>query len=170
MARARRGGTKKIDFVEWSGQLGIEMAMASNVGAIITVITSLQAATLLRTRGEILASIDGPVDNDACSVACGITVVTEEQLAVGLTAVPDPAVDLDADWLWHGFIPLKAQAGTGVGASLNVVGVAHRLTIDSKAMRKLRPTNSLVFAAKNSGLAGTPAVDLVVAVRCLKGI
>jgi len=65
---------------------------------------------------------------------------------------------------------LQAQAGTGVGASLNAIQAAARLSVDSKAMRKLRPSNSLLFAAHNTALGGTPTVDLIVAIRCLKGI
>ncbi len=91
-------------------------------------------------------------------------------MAAGAASIPNPASDLNADWLWHGFLLLQAQAGTGVGASLNVMQSVARLTIDSKAMRKLRPTNSLLFAAHNTALGGTPTVDLIVAARCLKGI
>ena len=170
MARARRGGQKKIDFVEWSGTSGATLTLASSGANFAEVVSSTTAATLLRTRGEVIASIDGPVDNDQAAVSCGITVITEEQLAAGITSIPNPSSDLDADWLWHGFLLLMAQAGTGVGASLNVNNVTQRLTIDSKAMRRIRPTMSLAFVAHNVALGGTPAVDLLFAVRCLKGV
>ena len=170
MARARRGGGKKIDFVEWSGVSGATFVLASGGAGFAEVVQTLVAATLLRTRGEIIASIDGPVDNDQCSISAGIIVITEEQLAAGITSIPNPADDLNADWLWHGFILLMAQAGTGIGAALNANNVTQRLTIDSKAMRKLRPSNHLAFVADNTPLGGTPVVDIILAIRCLKGI
>ncbi len=166
MARARRSGGKKIDFVEWTGLSGAVLAIGANGQAVTTVATAAASATLLRSRGEIVASIDGPTDGDHCAVACGLIVVTEEQVAVGTTAIPNAAADLNADWLWHGFLLLHSQGVTELSGN---VTMADRLTIDSKAMRLMRPTNSVVFAVTNSTLAGTPAVDVTVSARQLFG-
>jgi len=166
MARGRSRGTKKIDFTQWEGDSGSAAAIASAGTNSDTLATSTQASTLLRTRGEIVASIDGPTDGDRCSVACGILVATEEQVAVGSTAMPDPAADLDADWLWHGYLLMLSQAVTELSGN---VTLARRLTIDSKAMRRMHPTTSLVMRVTNTALTGTPAVDVVWATRHLFG-
>ena len=110
-----------------------------------------------------MASIDGPTDGDQAVIAVGLIVVTEEQLATGVGAISDSAADLDAEWLWHGFLLLQAQA-----ANLEH-GVVDRLTIDSKAMRRFKQTQSLAFVVSATSLSGTPATDVIIAVRQLFG-
>ena len=162
---ARRSG-RPSDF-NWQGLLGIKFALSAGTTALAQVNNPQTASTLMRSRGEVQASIDGPVDGDAVVASVGLIVVTEEQLAVGVTAVPNPADDLDAEWIWHGFILLQAQAGTAVGASLNVGQVAGRLSVDSKAMRRMKQGQSVVFVGDNNALAGSPAIDIMGAFRQL---
>ncbi len=78
MARSHRGGAKKIDYVEWSGLLGTGQVLTVNATVVSEVVNSTVAATFLRVRGEIVASIDGPTDGDKSATAVGIIVVTEE--------------------------------------------------------------------------------------------
>ena len=102
MARSGR----RTDY-SWQGSTGTFALSATGVG-VQTLVTVAASPTIFRAWGEILASIDGPVDGDKISMAYGLLVVTEEQVAAGASSMPDPADDLDAEWFWHGFIPLMA--------------------------------------------------------------
>ena len=165
---ARRDGRRMRDLT-WSGLGGTTKQVTAGSLASSTVVSLADTQTLLRTRGEILGQIDGPVDGDATIVGCGLIVVTEEQVAVGTTSMPDPIQDLDAEWLWHGFLVLAAQAGTGVGGSLNVNSAVARLSVDSKAMRRMKQSQSVALVLRNSVLSGTPTVDVNAAFRVLFG-
>ncbi len=157
MARRSR---RRNDY-RWIGATG-GAAMASGASsALVTVISTQSAFTLMRIRGEAVASIDGPVANDKVIVAIGLIIVTDAAVAAGAASIPTPATDLNSSWIWHGFFPLVAQ-----GAD-DAEGVVMRQTIDSKAMRKIGNLESMVVVAENVALAGTPAVDIAWGVRCL---
>ncbi len=164
---ARRAG-RRTDYT-WQGSHGV-LSLAATGSGIVTINTPSSSSTVTRSRGEVLAQIDGPVDNDQADVTCGLIVVTPEQLAAGATSIPDPFTDMDAEWIWHGFLLVQANAGTGVGASLNALSVVARLTIDSKAMRRIKQNQSVVFVVKNTNLGGTPTVDVFVGCRQLFGV
>jgi len=161
MGRQRSG--RRTDY-NWNGLIAGGTQSAATT-AIAEIFVSLLSLTVYRVRGEILCSIDGPVDGDKIMVAAGIIVVTEEQLAAGSGSIANPAdaSDLNDRWLWHGFLPMIAQA------SGDDRTVAARLTIDSKAMRRMKPAESLIFKVGALSLAGTPAYDWNVGIRCLVG-
>ena len=160
MARGRKVGS-----VTWQGSCaGASIAAGSSLLSVINIPSS--SSTLLRTRGEVVASIDGPTDGDKTCVGMGLIVVTEEQTTVGVSAVPNPLSDLDAEWIWHGFLLLMAQGAT---EDSNVVTNAVRLTVDSKAMRKIKQTQDIVLITGLANQAGTPAVDIMFGIRQLFG-
>ena len=64
---------------------------------------------------------------------------------------------MEAEWIWHGFLLLKAQ-----GTSTDAPGLTARLEIDSKAMRRVKANTVCVFAAHGVSITGTPAVDVIV--------
>ena len=166
MARARSKG-RKTDYT-WSGEsFGASIASATSTLFGINIFNA--AATLIRVRGEIVMSIDGPVDGDKVVVGLGLKIASDDQVAAGVSAFASPATDLDADWLWHGFMPLMAQAGAGVGGSLNVQSVVMRLTVDNKAMRKVRQNQQLVLVVTPENFAGTPGTDILAGLRTLIG-
>ena len=160
MAHQRSTG-RRTDYT-WQGA-SASATMPGNTTQVIEIAIANVAATLYRTRGEIVASIDGPVADDKTLVTFGIIVATEEDLVVGATALPNPKDDMDAEWLWHGFVPLLAQ---GAGDEVSAAG---RLTVDSKAMRCMKQTQSVVLVTDVETLAGTPAIDFVAGFRVLFG-
>ena len=159
MARARRTG-RRPDY-DWQGGVS-GFSLAANASTIVALVTNNITATIMRSRGRVLASIDGAVDNDAAAVHVGLIVADDDAVAAGVTAIPSPATDFDADWLWHGFLLLKAQ-----GTSTDAPGLTDRLELDSKAMRRVKPNTQCVFAVTNVALVGTPAVDVLVGLRSL---
>ena len=146
----------------WEG-ISFSASNAAAGGAVVGLIVVAEAVTVARCRGELVASIDGPTDGDKVLLSYGIIVVTEEQLAVGLTAIPDPFLDMDAEWIWHGFTPLTAQSVVNQAATSEVA----RLTIDSKVMRKMKQGQNVAFVLRATSIAGTPATDVLGACRVL---
>ncbi len=162
---ANRSTGRRTDY-DWTGGVfsTTEASSGSSVGAIVTIGIP---GTLTRIRGNVLVSIDGPVDNDKVMAAAGLILVTEEQLAVGTSAIPNPADinDLDADWIWHQWMPMLSQA---VVAS-QMDETYFRAVIDSKAMRRVKPTQTLVMRFGNIAQAGTPGLDYMSGCRVLFG-
>ncbi len=142
-------------------------AFASGGSAINAGLTFTTKQTIMRNRGQYVVSIDGPTDGDKINVGLGLIIVSSEALAAGVTSIPLPISNGDAPWLWHQLVPLMAQAGTGVGASLNAMSVVGRGEIDAKAMRKVGLNEALVFVMQSVSTSGTPAVDIVGAFRTL---
>ena len=105
------------------------------------------AETLLRSRGEILITGTPAAASDSDIVSLGLIVVSQNALVAGGASLPGPLTDLGADWLWHGFVPLDA----GADASLIDPGATtyiHRLSIDSKAMRRIPSDRAVVLMAQ----------------------
>ncbi len=164
MARSRRGGGRRTDY-EWQGACGT-LPNLDETNLTLSIISIEVPATLMRSRGNWIAVIDGPTDQDIKCVGAGLIVVSDEAFAAGVAAVPSPVDDLNAPWLWHDFVTLMAKSATQE-ASLGS-GV-YRGVIDSKAMRKVHPNETLVFVVDGTNLSGTPNVDVSAAVRVLVG-
>ena len=157
---ARRTSGRRTDYT-WQGSQVTGGLAAAGI-SVTAVLTSAVSGTIMRSRGELLAVLDGPTAGDQAVVFAGLIVVTEEQLAVGATAIPNPGADFDADWMWHGGISLIDE-----GAFPDFVG--GRLTIDSKAMRKIKQSMSVALVVANSSSVGTPAIDFEGYLRILFG-
>jgi len=104
MADRARG--RRNDYT-WQGVVN-GSALASGASASVEVVNVGNAVTLMRTRGLIACSMDGPTDGNKAILGVGLIVGTEEQLATGATAFPNPVSDIDAEWIWHANIPLLA--------------------------------------------------------------
>ncbi len=72
----------------------------------------------------------------------GLAVVSEQAAAIGVTAVPTPDVDSDSD-LWFVFETLMGSIQV-VAADDGVSECCGHAIIDSKAMRKVEPGQTIV--------------------------
>ena len=104
--------------------------------------------TLVRTRGLIqLALTANTAAGDGFQGAFGICVVFAESFGVGVTAIPDPVTDMNWDgWLWHSFFSLIQ--GSVFSAQVSAGSGNKTLEIDSKAMRKLRASDTIVLVGE----------------------
>ncbi len=158
MARSGR----RVDY-EWSGNDAFGGQINSDATTAFTIVTMGFAGTLMRCRGRIRASLNGPVDGDKTVVACGLIIVTEEQLASGPSAMPDPATDLDAEWIWYGSLLLMCQEIVDTASGQ----VVDTLEIDTKAMRKFKSSQSIVLIERNVDVSGVAIVDTLTGLRTL---
>ena len=116
--------------------------------------------TVVRLRGrlQVALSIAGSA-GEGFSWAFGICNVTENAAAIGVTAVPDPQLDLAWDgWFVHEQGTLFARDST----PLDDPNLMQHIVIDSKAMRKTHRTDVIiaVFGVTETGTA-TMRADLV---------
>ena len=164
MARPRGGYQKKIDSVHWTvGSFTIQ-GLAAGVAGITVAAAQHLPETLLRIRGEFLASLSSAVaDGVGVGLTMGLILVPE---GTGTTVLWSPSTDGDAPWIWWDTAQLfyTEQATDDAWP----VGVQVRRIIDSKAMRKVRNTE-LQFVAENSTLLAAGSIDVAGEVRVLAG-
>ncbi len=79
----------------------------------------------------------------------GFAVVSDQAVAVGVTAVPTPITEMGSDlWFLHQIIMGDESKLTDRTTS------ATRMSVDSKAMRKVDIGQDLVGVAEHSGVGG----------------
>ena len=121
--------------------IGNRLSQTQPAGGAATLLATLNAAalllrpfTILRTRIEILWRSDQTATNETPTGAYGQIVVKQTAGAIGVTAVPTPLTEIDADWYIYQGLTVATDSLTSVGFDMDM---GHHWTIDSKAMRKV---------------------------------
>ena len=157
---SRSGGKTRY---EWTPAFGESVALAAGAAVAFLLGTATQSETVMRVRGELLLSLDGPADLDSTVAGWGIMVLPPGAVAGGVTAVP--STDGEADWLAYGRVPLRAeQLASGSDAQW-----WSRVMVDSKAMRRLREADELALVVENATLAGGVGMNVTFGLRILTG-
>ncbi len=122
----------------WFTQAIVRTTLAAASTSVI--ITSLNAAalalrpfTIVRSRGFLLLRSDQEASSESYEAAYGVTVVTDEAVAIGVTAVPTPVAQSASDW--HVFETMFGRFSLGSGVAFTELG--HERVIDSKGARKV---------------------------------
>ena len=157
MAR-RAFHARTIDYKQWTSLLSLvrdESTTSTFQGAAINF---LEPATILRMRGFVSAAFDETMQvGDEFMVTFGLGIISSDAFAAGAASIPDPASEPEYPWLWWGAMFLQAN----VAAAQEVWGqTAMRLEVDSKAMRRVKPRESLTWIVQTAGAAGAPVVHL----------
>ncbi len=157
----RKGGARRDTF--WVPALVDSTTLASANSAAITAspsaaLLALRPFTIIRTRGYIYARSDQTAALEDWQVALGHCVVSDQALAIGITAVPTPALDMGSD-LWFVYEELMSSflfvSGGGVDARSGI-----GRTYDSKGSRKVEDGESCIIVVEASGLsAGVKIVE-----------
>jgi len=153
-AVAGRSG-RKIDFKQWGGIPSLSLEVNSDGTNSGGSIAFLEPATILRVRGHVMAAFDESKQvGDEILVTFGLGIISSDAFAAGPTAFPDPAGDIEYPWLWWGQMSLESYVTTNDeeawGTSRQI------LQVDSKAMRKVKPSESLVWVVQTGGAVGAP--------------
>jgi len=100
--------------------------------------------TIVRIRGavDVWLEVATTVGDAFGDVAFGIGVVSGDAFAAGAASMPGPLSDPDWDWMWVHYLGAVVSLTT-VESALEGLA-ATRIEIDTKAMRKLKP-NQTVF-------------------------
>ncbi len=123
-----------------------------------TIIFSLNAAalalrpfTIVRTRFLVGIISDQTAASENQVGALGMAVVSDQAVAVGVTAVPTPIIDMASDlWFVHQLMYNTFVFASGIGFQDGGLKVTE---IDSKAMRKVDIGQDMVVVGGLSGAA-----------------
>ena len=107
--------------------------------------------TITRTIGLLTCLSDQVVAREVPMGTLGATVVTDRAVTVGITAMPDPVTESNADY-WFLFQPWSVIMQIGGAGE---VGASHsaQLFFDSKAQRKVEEGEDIVFILANADTA-----------------
>jgi len=127
-----------------------DVALASSVSLIVSAFSPVDLGalkpTVVRSRGlfSVWPTAFG-ADLDF-SGAYGLGIVSDEAFVAGQGSIPRPFDDDDwPGWIVHGYFAghLEFQSGTGIENTIQ------QHVIDSKAMRKVGPNETLVWMAES---------------------
>ncbi len=159
MARRLRVVGKKIDFKQWDTVPSVFQEV-TGASAIISggSLGFLSPATILRCRGYVQSAFDETMQaGDTLKLVFGLGIISTDAFTLGTTAFPDPSGEPEYPWLWWGGMHLQAFAAAAVSSW----GFSQqRLEVDTKAMRKISPGQSLFWVCEMSGAAGAPVTQL----------
>ena len=146
MANRARG--RRSDY-EWEAVQFDSQTLDLAVGTKVQLVTVTAAGpvTLVRTRGEVFAELDTSGVNERAIICVGGIVVGEVAAAAGIASLPGPFTQGSDDWFWHGYLTVSSGQESGVAQN----SLFDRLVVDSKAMRKLKSDEVLVFMAEIAG-------------------
>ncbi len=151
----------------WIGVGVDEITLVTNTIQLLTVLNAaalaLRPFTILRTRLEINLRTDQSAAAEGLTGAYGEIVVKESASGIGVTALPAPLTDIDADFfVWQGMTAPFELNGTGISSSWQP---GFRYTVDSKAMRKIGTTDDIVtmseIRAQGGGLLNVEGRRLI---------
>ncbi len=163
----RRSG-RRTDY-EWLSLRGKITALDLTVNATGLGDGGLQVTgpgTFMRARGHAFLQLDAGGADERVLIALGLIIISNEAFAAGAGSIPAPGNDEDADWLWHNYVGLSSLAEAAVQSD----ALFARVEIDSKAMRKVKPQQTLAFLAEvllTEDQTGT--LDVLYGVRILGG-
>ena len=149
----RRSSTRRL--TEWGeGPFNVLPQSITSAG-VITIAGGQEAtikSTLVRIRGEISLWLEavGTIGDGYAEVDVGIGIVSADAFTAGAASMPSPALDKDWPWWWHS--SMGAIVGFSVTESENTGPISQvRAVIDSKAMRKIAPNETVfgVVATRN---------------------
>ena len=176
MARARTSRFQRTSAplkakIWTAGPRQITVPTVTAAGATLWAVGSQASVDLtqLRLRGsfqcwlETVTTIgDGFLRN-----AIGMCVVNENAFGVGIMAISHPLTDAGWDgWLYHRYI--GAMVGFSVTEGENTGTVSQvRFEIDSKAMRKIKPTDVFVGVFEAGAEVGAATLQFIAETRTL---
>ena len=138
-----RGG-RQVRETLWTS-VDFSLNSQSALGGVITnaanaALLALRPFTVIRFRGVLFLRSDQTAAAEAQAGAFGAAVVTEQALAIGVTAVPTPVTDMGSDeFFMHQII----MAGESRLTDVAIPGTF--LQFDSKAMRKCSESEEPYF-------------------------
>ncbi len=150
---ARRSSGRRTDY-EW-GNFGDSIVALDQLasGTIGPIFASFSVAgTLVRIRGKVGATLNTAAVGEHVMLLLGLTVISNDAAAAGV--VPEILNDVnaidDGNWVWQGAIYLSS-GDEGAVVSDMLMG---SIDIDTKAMRRFKASDALVFVAQAPPLLG----------------
>ena len=152
----------------WLAIAAVDTTLGAAATAVITnlspaTILALRPFTIVRTRGELFVRSDQSAATEDFVVSMGYSVVTDQAIAIGVTAVPTPRTDQSSDQ----YFVYETVCGQFSLVGTSVVENFTSRTFDSKAMRKVEDGQDIAFVVE-AGLIGFGAQVLTTARMLVK--
>ena len=141
----------------------VQVSTLSAASQLILSLTAEELAkrpfTVIRTRLTVSVQSDQSAGSETGISAIGLCVVSDQALAIGVTAVPTPITDLASDlWLMHQPLISAFLFATAAGFEEPNDRIYE---IDSKAMRKVNNDQDLVMVTENSAVGGGAIITVL---------
>ncbi len=135
----RRGGAMRRETLWLDGPFTSNNLASTNAATLTASLNvaalALRPFTIVRVHGGIHVRSDQTGASEAYGVFMGMAVVSDQAVAVGITAVPTPDTDMDSDaWFLHLGIFSRFEFISGVGVETQN-GIFKEY--ESKAMRRV---------------------------------
>ena len=135
----------------WIGIVDTNQALASaNSAAIFTGLSATDLAlrpfTVVRTLMQLFVQSDQKAADEFYHTAIGMAVVSDQALAIGITAVPTPISDVDSDLF---FLYGQVRGEINIVSASGALETGHTANIDSRAMRKVEDGSDIAIAIEN---------------------
>ena len=150
---------RKIDFKQWDAAPGLLTSFTGNQSALSGGLSFTQPATLLRFRGYVSAFMgeSGATVADRMIMTFGLMIMSTDAFTAGPASLPDPATEPEFPWIWWNELGLHTEVASGAEAW----GVqALRIELDSKAMRKIKPGETVALIVQSTNQVGAPVVEV----------
>ena len=148
----RGGGARRQ--TQWLGVIPTSTTIAGGTGAVL--VNSLNAAalalrpfTIVRCVGELYIISDQQAASELQGAAYGSAVVSDQAVAIGVTAIPTPFTDISSD-LW--FLYQAMWNSFAFGDATGFANEGTRYPYDSRAMRKVEEGEDVVGVIETSGI------------------
>ena len=154
---ANFGLTAEIDGLTTSSAATIKGAFSFAV-----TLGNTDAATLVRTRGSLLVRAAAAAAGDSLvRGAMGMLVISEDALAIGVTAIPGPLSDVENDWfVWVPFSLAFDNTLTEFDSAY-----FDRVMFDSRGMRKLKQGDALIPVLEVDSDVSGNSIDATISFR-----
>ena len=143
----------------WTSTFVASTTMAGSSDVLLGVsnaaLLALRPFTILRTHIELMYGSDQAVATEEPFGRWGMIVVKETASAIGVTAVPAPGQEVNADWFIYRPVSNQFNFASAVGFDAN--GMTH-YDIDSKAMRKVGDDDDVIICATQLNAVGSRIV------------
>ena len=144
-----RGGRNRRD-TAWvaitTTNTAIAAATAVLFGGFTAAVLALRPFTIVRTRGWIGIFTDQSAATEDFHASMGFAVVSDQALAIGVTAVPTAETDKDSD-LYFVFESLSSRITVQSQVGMLLSGVGREF--DSKAMRKVETGQDIAITVES---------------------
>ncbi len=147
-----RSGRKTL----WIGGVFSETNLASaNSAAIMSQLNAaalaLRPFTIVRTRGVWAVFSDQVAADESQVTSYGSIVVSEEALAVGISAVPTPVEQDASSWIHFSSTIQRFKQLSAVGVEPAFIPWISQ--VDSKSMRKVEEGQTLIEVVQNAAVS-----------------
>ena len=148
--RGARGPRRMTQWVR-AADVTVLTPLAANAAIIDQSLGGItEPVTVVRVRGSIWVKSDQTSQDEVPFGAVGCAVVSDQAVAIGVTAVPTPIADANSDlWLMHRYFAMSGYFVSGGAEHVD----GWQFDFDSKAMRKIPTGSTLSFTVENASSA-----------------